>query len=150
MRQTERAPEGDGGRGEGCVASIFLREAGFCALSRDFQRVVGAGNGRLPSERRAEGKSIWMISDILSSCQAGWDGEKRLKGFSTLVQRMLPLGHHGNFSHCADSQISSLLRIIRDEDFFINIIRSVLGLRPRNRFHTLIVTFSKPVRLTRL
>ena len=50
---------------------------------------------------------------------------------------MLPLGHHGNFSHCADSQISSLLRIIRDEHFFINIIRSVLGLSSQKPFpHT--------------
>ena len=63
---------------------------------------------------------------------------------------MIPLAYHGNFSHCADSQISSLLRIIRDEYFPINIIRSVPGLRPGNRFHTLIATFSKPVRLTRL
>ena len=71
---------------------------------------------------------------------------------------MIPLAYHGNFSHCADSQISSLLRIIRDdllriirdEHFSINIIRSVPGLRPGNRFHTLIATFSKPVRLTRL
>ncbi|MDE0164023.1 MAG: hypothetical protein OXL36_02900 [Bryobacterales bacterium] len=84
-----------------------------------------------------------MIPDILSSCHAGRDG-KRLKGFSTLVKGTFSLAYHGNFSHCTDSQISSLIWIIRDEYLSINIIRSVLGLRPRNRFQTLIARSASP------
>ena len=38
--------------------------------------------------RRAEDKSTRVIPDILSSCQAGRDGKKRLKGFSTRMQRL--------------------------------------------------------------
>ena len=39
-----------------------------CLVKNLTGRVAGAGDGRRPSERRAEGKSIRMIPDILSSC----------------------------------------------------------------------------------
>ncbi|MCY4587168.1 MAG: hypothetical protein OXB98_14120 [Bryobacterales bacterium] len=39
-----------------------------CLVKNLTGRVAGAADGRRPSEHRAEGKSIRMIPDILSSC----------------------------------------------------------------------------------
>jgi len=57
-----------------------------CLVKNLTGRVAGAGDGRCPC--RAEDKSIRVIPDILSSCQAGRGGKKRLKGFSTRMQRL--------------------------------------------------------------
>ena len=59
-----------GNRGQG-IKAVIRKKAVFCVscLAENLTgRVAGLGDGRRPSERRADGKSIRMIPDILTSC----------------------------------------------------------------------------------
>ena len=76
------------------VSCLVIREKHkgrvSCFVKKPYRPCCRCG-GRsppMPRHSRAEGNSIRVIADILSSCQAAYGDKKRLKGFSTPMHRL--------------------------------------------------------------
>ena len=81
-------------------STFFLR-----FFLREGKDTRGAQEGPQPPQRRADGKSISMISALQFSCYAGRKGKNKTEGLQYLEVSMATfcLAHQGNFPDCSDT-----------------------------------------------